>query len=190
MCPQAPGWSLPEFSIEWPTAHVAFCIWLFSLMHLRFVLGSLSVSHIVGWSPCAYISVYRLLPTLKGIWVVYSISWWRRCCCKCSHPGCVSLTLISSQSLRVSRPLGSVWELTYLVLRFFQLPYFSCSHRCAGVGTHQGLTWIFRTSWSILSILWYLCFIFYATIAFWDPGYESVVGDAICHSFSKSTTVT
>lgn len=137
-------------------------------MHLRFVLGSLSVSYIVGWSPCAYISVYWLLPTLKGIWVVYSISWRRCCCCKCSHPGSVSLTLISSQSLRVSRPLA-VWELTYLVLCFFQLLYFSCSHRRAGVGTHQGFTWIFRTPWSILSILWYLCGFFLSHESFLGP---------------------
>lgn len=160
-------------------------------MHLRFILRWLSVSYIVGWSPCAYISVYWLLPTLKGVWVVYSSSWRRWCCCKRSHPGCVSLTLISSRSLRVSRPLGSVWELAYLVLRFFQLLYFSCSHRRAGVGTHQVLAWIFDTlkhpEHPLVSLFF---FFFKAKRAFWDPGYESVVGDAICHSYSKSTTVT
>ena len=59
--------------------------------------------------------------------------------------------------------------------------YCSRSHRCAGVGTHQGLTWIFRTGMG-LSVLWYLCcFVFLKNAsAFWAPGRESVVGDAVC----------
>ena len=116
--PQAPGWSFPECPINRPAAHVAFCTWLFSQMHLRFVLGSLDVSCIQRWSPCAFISVYWLLPTLKGIWA-HSISWPRRCSYKRSHPSCEPGP--HPIPACVPRLLGRVWELVPLFLCFFWL---------------------------------------------------------------------